>query len=311
MNLQELEKLILKQSKLLIKYKDAEVKPLLQAYKALLDQLMEEITKMYVEDNDGQQKWDWKAISRSGRIESLFLQLEKDLYELAKTTENNLKVAMKNIIKTDYALASFMTAKQLNDWIPIPPVIPKRALKEVMDIPWSGDHFSSRVWHNKDLLKTNLRRELTRAVVTGDSFIKTTKRIKDVMGTEAYKAERLVRSEMIAASNRGQKRYYKQFNERFEKYNMLSGVKVLETLDRKTCSRCRATDGQEFTADEIDSIEDIEHPNCRRRLVPIIRGFDESKITRAARGEDGKYYRTSAKNFKEFAQEQGIPDYFS
>lgn len=306
MNLQQLEDFILKQSELLIKYKDSQVKPLLVAYKALLDQLESEVNKMYVDTNN-QGEWDWKAISKANRIESLFTQLESELQKLAATTEKGLETAMTNIVKVDYALASYMLVRQLDGWMPIPPNIPKGALKEIMDIPWSGDHFSSRIWHNKDLLKTQLRRELTHAIVTGESIKKTTKRLQTTLETEAYKAERLVRTEMMAASNRAQKAHYKAFNAKYGKYDMIAGIKVLETLDRKTCAVCRAIDGKEFGPDDMDNVADVQHPNCRRRIVPLVSGFDESTAARAARDQDGKYYRTNAKTYAEYAEEQGIP----
>ncbi|MEZ2659295.1 minor capsid protein [Aneurinibacillus aneurinilyticus] len=299
-----LEKLIIDQRKKLIAYKDMQVRPLLQAYAELLDQLEYKVGRLFI-DTNVQGVWDWSTIARTQRLETLMLQIEADLQKLAYTTEQGLQISMSRAITVDYAFAGYIMTRAMDGITLIPPVVPQRAIKEILDHPWSGDHFSNRIWHNKEVLKTNLRRELTQSMVSGESFDKTSRRLQDKLETEAYKAERLVRSEIMAASNRANKAYYKRFDEEYGDYNILQAIRVIETLDRKTCRKCRDMDGREVPVYEADSIADIEHANCRRTLVPVVSGFSRN-IPRAARDEKGKYYRTNATTFKEYAEEQGI-----
>ncbi|MED0679690.1 minor capsid protein [Aneurinibacillus thermoaerophilus] len=305
MDFATLEKLIIDQRKKLIAYKDSQVRPLLQAYAKLLQQLEQDVGTLFINTNV-QGAWDWETIARTQRMEALFLQIEKRLQVLATTTEQGLQTAMSRAITVDYAFAAYITTRALNGITLIPPVIPQQAIQEMLNHPWSGDHFSSRIWHNKDLLKTNLRRELTQSMVLGESVQQTTRRLRDVLETDAYKAERLVRSEIIAAGNRASRAYYERFDAEYSDYDVLGGIKILETLDRKTCAICRSMDGKIIPVSEAKSIKDIEHPNCRRTLAPVINGFSQN-IPRAARDENGKYVRTNAKTFKEYAEEYNIP----
>ncbi|KIV55040.1 hypothetical protein AM501_26795 [Aneurinibacillus migulanus] len=305
MDFATLEKLVIDQRKKLIAYKDSQVRPLLQSYAALLKQLEQDIVTLFI-DTNVQGVWDWDTLAQTQRMETLFFQVEAHLQRLAYTTEQGLKISMSRAISVDYAFAAYITTRMLDGVTLIPPIIPQRAIDEILRHPWSGDHFSGRIWHNKDLLRTTLRRELTQSMVLGESVQTTTCRLRSTLETEAYKAERLVRSEIIAAGNRASRSYYERFDAEYGDYDVLEGIKILETLDRKTCAICRAMDGKIIPVSEAKSIKDIQHPNCRRTLAPVIRGFS-SNIPRAARDENGKYVRTNAKTFDEYAQEYNVP----
>ncbi len=305
MDFATLEKLVIDQRKKLIAYKDIQVRPLLRAYAELLEQLKYEVGRLFI-DTNAQGVWDWETIARTQRLEALFFQIEADLQKLAYTTEQGLQISMSRAISVDYAFAGYIITRVLDGVTLIPPIIPQRAIDEILQHPWSGDHFSGRIWHNKDLLRTTLRRELTQSMVLGESVQKTTRRLQDKLETEAYKAERLVRSEIMAAANRANKAYYKRFDEEYGDYNVLEAIRIIETLDRKTCRKCREMDGREVPVSEIDSVPDIEHANCRRTYVPVISGFSRN-VQRAARDENGKYVRTNAKTFEEYAQQYNVP----
>ncbi|WP_110113257.1 minor capsid protein [Bacillus sp. CGMCC 1.16541] len=302
----ELQKLVIEQRKKLFKYKDKQVRPLLVAYADLLKKMQLEITQYYLEVNVDD-RWNWQtAQTKKQKLESIFYQIEMDLQDLSKTAHAALEVAMTSTITVEYAFASFVTAKAIDGYILLPPVIPRAAIREVLEHPWSGDHFSNRLWGNTANFKTTLRRTIISSMVNGESVQKTTKKLKDAFETEAYKAERLVRSEIIAAGNRANKKYYNSYHERFKDLDLLEGVRISETLDRRTCGTCRSLDGKIVSVDEMDSIKDIEHPNCRRCLLPVVKGFSRN-IQRAARTNEGEYVRTNAKNFDEYAKEFGIP----
>ena len=82
----------------------------------------------------------------------------------------------------------------------------------------------------------------------GESFRTTTIALQERIGQEAYKSERLVRSEIITASNEAKKEYMTDFDKRSNEMGMdlLKAMKVLETLDNRTCKNARRWMGKSF-----------------------------------------------------------------
>lgn len=75
----------------------------------------------------------------------------------------------------------------------------------------------------------------------GESFRTTTIKLQKRIGQEAYKSERLVRTEIITASNEAKKEYMNDFDNRCDELDMdlLKAMKVLETLDNRTCKNAK------------------------------------------------------------------------
>ena len=107
---------------------------------------------------------------------------------------------------------------------------------------------------NKTTLEA-LRNELALGFETGESIQQLTKRIEGYFTENAkYRAERVVRSEVIAAYNEGHLHRYE-----------LEGVEKSEFFAAPdACEVCLPLDGQIYVTKEAHGIIPL-HPNCRCR----------------------------------------------
>lgn len=309
--LKKLQEMAIEQQRKLIRFKDERIRVLLEVYAEFLQDIEKELSYLYTRTSLGspEDKWDWDEIRRGKDLEAILRQMEMSMDRINETATGVITNSIKTVGVVDYAFASYITAAHIQGYIVVPPIIPERAIKTLLEKDWGHGHFSDNLWGQTENFKEHLRTTLVNSMQRGESFRTTTVKLQKRIGQEAYKSERLVRSEIITASNEAKKAYMTDFDKRCDDLDMdlLKAMKVLETLDNKTCSKCRAMDGKEFTVEEAKSIPATEHPNCRRTFVAVIRGFNNANRQRAARSmSTGKTYRTDAKNFEEYAKEQGL-----
>ncbi|MCU5561986.1 minor capsid protein [Bacillus pacificus] len=309
--LKKLQEMAIEQQKKLIKFKDERIRVLLEVYAEFLQDINKELSYLYTRTSLGapEDKWDWDEIRRGKDLEAILRQMEGSIERIGQEAIATTSTSIKTVAKVDYAFASYIAAAHIEGYIVVPPVIPQRAIKKLLNKDWGNGHFSDNLWGKTKNFQEELRVTLLNSMQRGEGFRKTAAKLQKIIGQEAYKSERLVRTEIISASNAAKKEYMYDFDERCDELNMslLAGVRVLETLDNRTCPICRAIDGQEFTVAESKNIAEIAHPNCRRTFVSVIKGFDNSNRQRAARNlETGKTYRTDAKTFEEYAKEQNV-----
>ncbi|MCU5414969.1 phage head morphogenesis protein [Bacillus wiedmannii] len=309
--LRKLQEMAIEQQRKLIRFKDEHIRMLLEVYAEFLQDIEKELSYLYTKTSLGSPKdaWDWDEIRRGKDLEAILKQMEMSINRMNGEVTGVITNSIKTVGVVDYAFASYIAAAHIQGYIIVPPVIPERAIKVLLEKDWGHGHFSDNLWGQTENFKEHLRTTLVNSMQRGESFRTTTVKLQKRIGQEAYKSERLVRSEIITASNEAKKEYMTDFDKRSNEMGMelLKAMKVLETLDRRTCQKCQAMDGREFSVEEAKSIPATEHPNCRRTFVAVIRGFDNSNRKRAARSTStGKTYRTDAKNFEEYAEEQKL-----
>lgn len=309
--LKKLQEMAIEQQRKLIHFKDERIRVLLEVYAEFLQDIEKELSYLYTKTSLGspEDSWDWDEIRRGKDLEAILKQMEMSIDRMNGEVTGIITNSIKTVGVVDYAFASYIAAAHIQGYIIVPPVIPERAIKILVEKDWGHGHFSVNLWGRTDNFKEDLRKTLVNSMKRGESFRTTTVALQERIGQEAWKSERLVRSEIITASNEAKKEYMTDFDKRSNELDMdlLKAMKVLETLDNRTCEKCQAMDGREFSVEEAQSIPATEHPNCRRTFVAVIRGFDNSNRKRAARDlKTGKTYRTNAKNYEEYAKEQGI-----
>ncbi|PEM30912.1 phage minor head protein [Bacillus wiedmannii] len=314
MNHEELKKLqgmAIEQQKKLIRFKDERIRVLLEVYAEFLKDIEKELSYLYTKTSLGSSEdvWDWDEIRRGKDIEAILKQMEMSIDRMNGEVTGIITNSIKTVGVVDYAFASYIAAAHIQGYIIVPPVIPERAIKLLLEKDLGHGHFSDNLWGRTDNFKKDLRKTLVNSMKRGESFRKTTIALQERIGQEAWKSERLVRSEIITASNEAKKEYMTDFDKRSNELDMdlLKAMKVLETLDNVTCKACKAMDGKEFSVEEAKSVPATGHPNCRRTFVAVIRGFNNANRQRAARSMSTvKTYRTDAKNFEEYAKEQKL-----
>lgn len=147
-------------------------------------------------------------------------------------------------------------------------------VENIMRRPWLGDHFSGRVWKNRDKLLTELQTTLSQAFVRGEPLERTAALLAKRMNVSKGRAMTLVQTESAYFAARATARGYAE-----------TGVKAydfLSALDLKTCALCGALDGMTFPCSQMQTGVNYPplHPRCRCTTVPH---FDETFSMRPAR----------------------------
>ncbi len=155
---------------------------------------------------------------------------------------------------------------------------------------WQGKNYSERLWGDHRVsLARYLNRIVTTGMIQGSSGAQMTAQLQKAMGTGAYEARRLIRTECCQVSSRAAVLGYRQCGT--EQYQFLA------TLDYQTSEICRELDGQVFEVSEAVPGKNMPpmHPFCRSTTVPHRpdREFDKG-TTRAARNGKGETYRVPA-----------------
>ena len=152
-----------------------------------------------------------------------------------------------------------------------------RAIQEILKNPWSGKHYSSRVWQNSEALAQTLEETLTPYFMGAKSRQQAIDEITERMNVARFAAERLVRTETSYVANAAELAAYDEIGvERYE---------YLATLDRRTSKVCQELDGKVFLRSEVKVGVNYPpmHPHCRSTTVAR---FDDDVLegmTRAAR----------------------------
>ncbi|SMC17231.1 phage putative head morphogenesis protein, SPP1 gp7 family [Clostridium acidisoli DSM 12555] len=145
---------------------------------------------------------------------------------------------------------------------------------------WQGGNFSSRVWNNKDKLIKNLNKTIVNGIASGQSINTMAAQLKSAMGTGAYDALRLIRTETMHTLNNAQMESFK--NAGYGK------VIWLAAEDERTCEVCGELNDQSF---DIDKAPDCPaHANCRCTLSAdpesLNDSSDSSNSSSKSSGED-------------------------
>lgn len=142
--------------------------------------------------------------------------------------------------------------------------VSQKQIDSVLNMNWSGSHFSKRIWRNTSGLTKTLKEELLINLVTGRTERETAQIIAEKFSQGAMAARRLVRTESNFVS--GELNFLAYEEAGIEKY------KFLATLDLRTSKICRSLDGKVFLVSERCPGKNCHpmHPWCRSTTVSFI-----------------------------------------
>lgn len=127
-----------------------------------------------------------------------------------------------------------------------------RDVRKIIEANFKGKHFSERIWSNENEVSKRLHSQV-KSFLDGKINVNQIKRdIEKTFNTSAYNAKRLVTTEVSRCQN-----------EAFISFCKETGVKKVkrnETLDSKTCEKCRSLHGKIY---DLDKAPGIIHPLCR------------------------------------------------
>jgi SPP1 gp7 family putative phage head morphogenesis protein len=163
-------------------------------------------------------------------------------------------------------------------------------IESVMREPWSGGHYSSRVWRNTQIVAERIRDTVEQNMITGKSWRRSLNAVTDQALIDSnYAASRIMRTETAYVTNEIEALAYEEVG--------LDEYKYVATLDGRTSDVCRELDGKKFKLRdrEVGKNYPPMHPHCRSTTVAVIDGFDMSELQRRARNpETGETYKVPA-----------------
>ena len=166
---------------------------------------------------------------------------------------------------------------------------------DIVSYPWSGAHFSDRLWQHKDRLIFSTRELLTKGAIEGTGIAQLSKDLADMMGQSYKNAERLVMTETA--------HFHEEAN--FEAYQA-AGIEEYEyraRLNERTCPVCGGLDGKHFPVAE--RAEGTNAPPMHPRCHCVTVEYDpEEELDWINSGKPMPHRMT----FEEWKQAQGVEE---
>jgi SPP1 gp7 family putative phage head morphogenesis protein len=226
--------------------------------------------------------------ARMTRLEALKEKIYIEARKLATVEINQSRTGYIDTVKRAYYSNIYDLQRGLGVGFDVAQ-IPKASIESILKNPWSGEHFSSRVWKNTDELAKKLTEVVTSGMMSGKSLSKMSKELEELSQIGKHAANRLVRTETTFMANAGEREAYKQ--EDIEKYIFIA------TLDSRTSEVCREHDGKIYGVDKAVAGKNMPplHPYCRSTTIAYLDEDTLSGIERRAKDpETGKTHLVPA-----------------
>lgn len=112
--------------------------------------------------------------------------------------------------------------------------MPSGNIESILKNPWSGKHFSQRVWDNTDTLASQISEVITAGFMSGTSTRKMIQDLAERMHVGKFAASRLIRTETTYMANAAEMESYKEAE--VDEYMFIA------TLDLRTSPICQEQD---------------------------------------------------------------------
>lgn len=153
--------------------------------------------------------------------------------------------------------------------------LPVAQAKAMLTEPMGGAFLNDWIDSHLSGIKGRLRRELTQSLILGETNAEAARRLRDSLGLSRNGADLLARTAVAQAAAVAHDAVLEKHK------NLISGYKVVATLDARTCPACANYDGL-TSRNRADLPSFPIHPRCRCQVVPVTEFEDDSDTTRAA-----------------------------
>ncbi|REK69333.1 minor capsid protein [Paenibacillus paeoniae] len=155
--------------------------------------------------------------------------------------------------------------------------IPTKTIQTILKRPWSGQHYSNRIWGNTDVLAAMLSEVVTGGLKSGASLQAMRKEIEERLDVGKHAANRLLRTETTYMANAAEMESYEEAE--IERYQFVA------TLDNRTSEQCQAQDLKIYNVKDAKPNVNMPpmHPYCRSTTIAVIGVKEESNLMRRAR----------------------------
>ena len=190
---------------------------------------------------------------RMSRLELLEAQMWLEARKAALAHQGIQRAAHRETINTAYNYALYNLSKGTGQ-VPAFAQIDSKKVTAILDTKFHGKNYSQRVWGNSTKLAREIRHELGFAANTGQSYTRTSKKLKDRYNVTRMEAQRLVRTETNHFNTLATTESYKEIG--------LDQFVYVATLDTRTSEICQRLDQRRFSLDDTENMPP-QHPNCR------------------------------------------------
>ena len=197
--------------------------------------------------------------SRISRLEEMFYQCGKYINEVYESTNKKLQIAYSSTIKDNYYQTIFDIHKAIGVGASFS-YIDNDMIKEILAFPWSGRHYSQRLWSNRTKLKNAMVEELTQMLIQGKGVKETSKALSKRLDADLKNCIRLIQTEHAYFMEKSSELAYKEIG--VEEFQFVS------TLDKRTSKICQELDGKVFKMSE--RVVGVNVPPMHPFAVPLL-----------------------------------------
>jgi SPP1 gp7 family putative phage head morphogenesis protein len=207
--------------------------------------------------------------ARVKRLEKLKASLLVEAGRLHEYLMINTKDMLSSIYEESYLYKMYSIDQAgLGVKFDLPPV---GIINELLNYPWSGKNYSSKVWDKTNNFTEKVGEVMTQGLVQGKSMDSIVKDMRNSIlgkkgkGGRIYDYKRLVRTEAAFIAEQATIRSYNDAN--VERYEYLS------TLDLRTSIICQRLDGKKFLVKDAKTMVNYPpmHAFCRSTTIPVIK----------------------------------------
>ena len=175
--------------------------------------------------------------SRISRLEEIFYQCGKHINEVYESTNKKLQIAYSSTIKDNYYQTIYDIHKAIGVGVSFS-YIDNDMIKEILAFPWSGRHYSQRLWSNRTKLKNAMVEELTQMLIQGKGVKETSRALSKRLDADLKNCIRLIHTEHSYFMEQASQKAYDECD--------VTKYQILATLDKRTSEICQKLDGEVF-----------------------------------------------------------------
>lgn len=236
---------------------------LLSMYQEASENISKELYKVTEKVNNGKEI-TLSDMHKNNRLSGLQDNIENIIENLGEKVEDFSKKGMQDAFEGVYKDISKAINKN-------PFTIPnKRVMEEILDRPWHGGSFSSRLWKNTGVLANTLNEDLKIGLQQGKTIAEISINLANKMQQGFNITHRLVRTETMHYLNNSTLRAYKDKG--------VSEIQIWVAKDERLCEHCNSYHEKVYPIDKAPVVP--FHANCRCTYLPVI---GEDKTTSETR----------------------------
>lgn len=262
-----LEKEILKLRLELEKETNKDIRKILLEQKKELEKMRELVGSLYMKYADDEGIIDISSVDRFNTMKKVEKDIVKSREKLAKTT---IAIVAASLLKS-YVDSYYKTAGIIDKGVSINinyKLLRKEFVESIINAKFENMTYSDRIWKNTDKLAIKLYGVIYDGIKDGTSIYKLSKEIKDIFGSSAFQAERLIRDQMARVVSQAQDQIY------HDNSDIINELMFVATLDDRTSTTCQNLDGNVYKlTDNYPKIPEETHIQCRSTYIPIVEGF--------------------------------------